>query len=210
MHEDVRHLVADAAEKDISRPGVELDASAHDGDDPFAVFYVEDILELVKDDAALALCGSCDDRIQHSLKRREVCRGPGIDGNGGGARVGVNGKRRSQPRKRLDHLLQESGSVLKPRESGCESAAEIGRVAHAEQVRMNHRDTLHSANRLEYERCLPHAPLALDNDVLAGFHVSSEDTGEFRSAAKVFAINSASVFERVHAIFRLTVLHYAV
>ena len=210
VHEDVRHPVADAAEEDVGRLGVELNASAHDGDDPLPVLYVEDVLELVEDYAAFAFRRLRENCIKDGFKRGEVCGCSDIHGDGRRARVRVNGKSRPQTCKRMEHLFEKSGGVFEPCKCGREPTAEVGGVANAEQVRVEYRDSFHAANGLQHERRLSHAPFALHHDILAGFHVAPEDAGEFWSAAEVLAVNGASVFERIHDFLRLAVLHYAV
>ena len=210
MHEDVRHLVADAAEEDVGRLCIELDASAHDGDDPLAVLDVEDILEFVEDHAALAFCSMSDNCVKHGFKRGQVCRGFCIDGNRWRSCVRIDGKRRSQTREGLNDLFEKSGGILKSCKGGREPMAEVGGIADAEQVSMEHRDAFHAANRFKHEGCLAHAPFALHHDVLSGFHVSLEDARELRSAAEVLAVNGLSILEGIHGFPPLAVLHYAI
>ena len=210
VHEDVCHLVADAAEEDVGRLCVELDASAHDGDDSLSVLDVEDVLEFVEDHAALAFCSMSDNCVKNGFERGQVSRRLCIDGNRRRSCVRVYGKRRPQTCECLNDLFEKSGGILESCKGGREPTAEVGGVADAEQVGMEHRDAFHAANRLKHEGRLAHAPFSLHHDVLPGFHVSLEDAREFRPAAEVFAANGFPVLERIHDFSPLAVLHYAV
>ena len=109
VHEDVRHPVADAAEEDVARPGVELDATAHDGENPLPVGDVEDVLEFVEDDAGPVFCRVGGERVENRFKRSRRGRRLGLHGNGRRARARIDGERGSQPREGVKRLFEESG-----------------------------------------------------------------------------------------------------
>ena len=113
-----------------------------------------------------------DNCVEHGFKRGQVRRGFCIDGNRRRSCVRIDGKRRSQTREGLNDLFEKSGGILESCKGGREPMAEVGGVADAEQVSMEHRDTFHAADRFKHEGSLAHAPFALHHDVLAGFHVS--------------------------------------
>ena len=142
LEEDIRHLVPYAAEEDVRRVGVELDSGAQHGERPFAVVYVENVLELVEKDASPAPLGLRQKNVKHGIERCGLSCNPRVHGYGRCAGRRVDGNRWPEVGEHAYGLCYPAFGVFKACEGGDEPAADVRLVADAEEIGVEEGDVL--------------------------------------------------------------------
>ena len=198
VEEDVEHAVADAAEEDVRRARVKLDARAHNGKHVFAVLDVHYVLELVEDHADLAAGGLGCKRVEDAVERARGLRLPRVDDNGGGSVTGIDGKRGAEAHQGLHDLGDPGISAIKAGQGRDKAIAQLRPAAHAEEIGVEQRHALHLADRLKDKGALSGAAGADDGDMLARQDMLAQAPLQFWAGAEEFIADGASVFERAH------------
>jgi len=205
--EHVCHPVSNASEKYVGRIGIELDATAHDGEGAFSIFDVKEILEFVENDADFSLGRLSENGIENGVERGRFAGNPRVERYCRRAGILIYGHDRSEMRKKAERLGKPSVRAFKFRESGDEPFAKIGKVSDGKEIGVKESDALHVANSLKNERSLACPPFALNDDVLPRLDVGSELLFEVWPWTEKVSFDGASVFEWIHCSLFSSVLY---